>query len=148
MRKTLALLLATAFVATLPSLASAKTKRRHAPVVMQPVDSNEAGPRLVGNALRYCSGGSGSITLSVRDSGFGSRVELHVADDGPGIGAEDVAHIFEPFFTTRSAGTGLGLTLSRKLIELHGGRLWVESEVGEGSTFRFTLPVRQPAMSE
>ena len=52
MRKTLALLLATAFVATLPSLASAKTKRRHAPVVMQPVDSNEAGPRLVGNALR------------------------------------------------------------------------------------------------
>ena len=55
MRKTFALLLATAFVATLPSLASAKTKRHHrhhrAPVVMQPVDSNEAGPRLVGNAL-------------------------------------------------------------------------------------------------
>jgi hypothetical protein len=54
MRKTLALLLATAFVATLPSLASAKGKRhhrRHAPVVMQPVDSNEAGPRLLGNAL-------------------------------------------------------------------------------------------------
>jgi hypothetical protein len=54
MRKTLALLLATAFVATLPSLASAKAKRhhrRHAPVVMQPVDSNEAGPRLVFNAL-------------------------------------------------------------------------------------------------
>jgi hypothetical protein len=54
MRKTLTLLIATAFVATLPALASAKSKRhhrRHAPVVMQPVDSNEAGPRLVGNAL-------------------------------------------------------------------------------------------------
>jgi signal transduction histidine kinase len=75
-------------------------------------------------------------------------VEVAVTDTGPGIAPEDQEVIFEEFGQagtadsgTRPEGTGLGLPLSRKFIELHGGRLWVESVPGAGSTFRFTLPV-------
>jgi signal transduction histidine kinase len=76
-------------------------------------------------------------------------VEVAVADTGTGIAPEDQELIFEEFQQvrgdpgSRQEGTGLGLPLSRKFIELHGGRLWVESSAGAGSTFRFTLPVEQ-----
>jgi signal transduction histidine kinase len=77
------------------------------------------------------------------------HVEIAVADTGTGIAAEDLETIFEEFEQTsdgkQAEGTGLGLPLSRKLVELHGGRLWAESEVGRGSTFRFTLPAQQEA---
>jgi signal transduction histidine kinase len=71
--------------------------------------------------------------------------EVSVADTGIGIAPADQDAVFEEFRQVGTAdkkveGTGLGLALSRKFIELHGGRIWVESEVGEGSTFRFTLP--------
>ncbi|MGB2954098.1 MAG: ATP-binding protein, partial [Gaiellaceae bacterium] len=78
-------------------------------------------------------------------------VEVAVADTGSGIASEDLELIFEEFQQARGdsgkrqEGTGLGLPLSRRFIELHGGRLWAESVQGEGSTFRFTLPVKQPA---
>jgi signal transduction histidine kinase len=74
-----------------------------------------------------------------------------VTDTGPGIAPADQQLIFEEFRQVRTdagqrqEGTGLGLPLSRRFIELHGGRLWVESAPGEGSTFRFTLPVEQAA---
>jgi len=70
-------------------------------------------------------------------------VRVTVSDSGTGIPPAVVARIFEPFFTTKpiGRGTGLGLALSKKLIELHGGRIWVDSEPGKGSTFTFTLPV-------
>jgi signal transduction histidine kinase len=72
-----------------------------------------------------------------------------VADTGPGIAADELETIFEEFEQAsdgkQAEGTGLGLPLSRKLVELHGGRLWVESEVDRGSTFRFTLPARPEA---
>ena len=68
-----------------------------------------------------------------------------VSDTGPGIAAEDQERIFEEFQQTETGahqreGTGLGLALSKRLVELHGGRIWVESEPGKGSTFAFTLP--------
>jgi signal transduction histidine kinase len=70
-----------------------------------------------------------------------------VADTGPGIAPGELERIFEEFEQAadgkQAEGTGLGLPLSRRLVELHGGRLWVESEVGRGSTFRFTLPILQ-----
>jgi signal transduction histidine kinase len=76
--------------------------------------------------------------------------EISVTDTGVGIAPEDQEVVFEEFRQVGTAdkkveGTGLGLALSRKFIELHGGRIWVESEVGKGSTFRFTftLPVRR-----
>ena len=75
------------------------------------------------------------------------EVVVSVADTGPGIAPDDQERIFEEFQQTdlgaeQREGTGLGLALSKKLIELHGGRIWVESEPGQGSTFTFTLPVK------
>jgi signal transduction histidine kinase len=101
---------------------------------------------LLSNAVKFTPT-DGRVDVSAHlDDG---RVEIAVADTGPGIAAEDLETIFEEFEQTtggkQAEGTGLGLPLSRKLVELHGGRLWVESEVGKGSTFHFTLPVRQGA---
>jgi signal transduction histidine kinase len=96
---------------------------------------------LVSNAVKFTPS-DGRVDVSARaDNG---RVEVAVADTGPGIAPEELETIFEEFKQAsddkRAEGTGLGLPLSRKLVELHGGRLWVESAAGKGSTFRFTLP--------
>jgi signal transduction histidine kinase len=101
---------------------------------------------LVSNAVKFTPA-EGRIDISARSED--GRVEIAVADTGPGIASEDRETIFEEFEQTaagrQAEGTGLGLPLSRKLVELHGGRLWVESEIGRGSTFRFTLPLEQEA---
>jgi signal transduction histidine kinase len=76
-------------------------------------------------------------------------VQISVSDTGVGIAPEDQARIFEEFrqvggdYAHKKEGTGLGLTLAKKFVELHGGKIWVESEVGKGSTFSFTLPDRR-----
>jgi signal transduction histidine kinase len=70
---------------------------------------------------------------------------IHVIDTGPGIPPETLADIFKPYFTTKSGGSGLGLPTSRRLIEEHGGRLSVRSEVGKGSDFTVVLPRTPPA---
>jgi len=105
---------------------------------------------LVSNAVKFTPR-EGRINVSARlDDG---QVEIAVADTGPGIASEDLETIFEEFKQAtdgkRAEGTGLGLPLSRRLVELHGGRLWVESEPGQGSTFRFILPVgpTEPALA-
>jgi signal transduction histidine kinase len=99
---------------------------------------------LLSNAVKFTPA-DGRVDVSARLDG--DHVEIDVADTGPGIPAEDLETIFEEFEQTtdgkKAEGTGLGLPLSRKLVELHRGHLWVESEVGRGSTFRFTLPVQQ-----
>jgi signal transduction histidine kinase len=97
---------------------------------------------LLSNAVKFTpSGGSVEVRSAVVDG----EVQVSVADTGPGIAPEDQERIFEEFQQTdagtrQAEGTGLGLALSRRLIELHGGRLWVESTPGAGSTFTFTLP--------
>jgi signal transduction histidine kinase len=99
---------------------------------------------LLSNAIKFTPSGGRIDVTALADNG---QVEIAVADTGPGIPAEDSESIFEEFEQTTEGkqigGTGLGLPLSRKLVELHGGRLWVESTPGKGSTFRFTLPVQQ-----
>ena len=110
---------------------------------------------LVSNAVKFTNDG-GSVVVRVRKmegekrtgldhdgSGF---VEFSVQDIGPGIRAQDIPTLFQPFHQLESTyekkhqGTGLGLALCKTLVELHGGRIWVESEFGKGSTFTFVVP--------
>ena len=99
---------------------------------------------LVGNAIKFTEAGSVAMRAGLRDG----RFVVAVTDTGPGIAESDRERIFEEFqqatpTTTRAkGGTGLGLAIARRIIEMHGGRLWVESTVGQGSTFSFTVPVR------
>jgi len=98
---------------------------------------------LLTNAIKFT--GQGSITLSAKDKG--KEFVFAVMDTGPGIPKEMQARIFEPFIQVKSdikhtQGTGLGLPISRSLVQAHGGDLWVESTIGEGTTFFFTLPFR------
>ena len=98
---------------------------------------------LLSNAVKFTPQGG---TVGVSSARVDGEVQVSVADTGPGIAHEDQDRIFEEFQQTdigeeQSEGTGLGLALSKKLIELHGGRIWVDSEPGKGSTFTFTLPV-------
>jgi len=100
---------------------------------------------LVGNAIAYTD--TGSVVVGASADGTDGRIAVSVTDTGIGIGPEDLEAVFEPFVQARKdadrapAGTGLGLAITRQLIELHGGELTAESRLGEGSTFRFTLPV-------
>ncbi|MGH7428531.1 MAG: sensor histidine kinase, partial [Candidatus Methylomirabilaceae bacterium] len=99
---------------------------------------------LVGNAIKFTETGEVRIEAAVSNAAF----VVSVADTGPGIAEADRQRIFEEFQQVDSStsrakgGTGLGLAIARRIVELHGGRMWVESTPGKGSTFRFALPVR------
>jgi signal transduction histidine kinase len=99
---------------------------------------------LLSNAVKFTpSGGQVDVSTSRRNG----EVLVAVTDTGPGISAGDQERIFEEFQQARDGngerpeGTGLGLALSKSLVELHGGRIWVESEPGKGSTFTFSIPL-------
>ena len=99
---------------------------------------------LVGNAIKFTDAGEVVITAGATDGSF----HLSVRDTGPGISAADQAKLFQEFqqadnaITKKKGGTGLGLAISKRIIEMHGGKIGVESQVGQGSTFSFTVPVR------
>jgi GAF domain-containing protein len=100
---------------------------------------------LLSNAIKFTPDGG---RIDVQGRAVDESVEVSVSDTGVGIAPEDQEAIFEEFRQVGTAdkkveGTGLGLALSRRFIELHGGRIWVESQVGVGSTFTFTIPTRQ-----
>ncbi|MEO8425301.1 MAG: HAMP domain-containing sensor histidine kinase, partial [Actinomycetota bacterium] len=97
---------------------------------------------LLSNAVKFTPAGGEVDVSAMRING---EVRVSVADTGPGVDPEDHERIFEEFRQTQSGleqreGTGLGLALSKRFVELHGGRIWIESELGRGSTFVFTLP--------
>lgn len=81
-------------------------------------------------------------TVTVGISRHNEReAQVAVSDTGNGIAPDELQQLFEPFFTTKSNGLGIGLSISRTIIEAHGGRIWAENNAGEGATFRFTLPL-------
>jgi GAF domain-containing protein len=99
---------------------------------------------LVGNAIKFTDKGEVAIKATAENGSF----TVAVRDTGPGIAASDQGKIFEEFqqadnsATKRKGGTGLGLSIAKRIIGMHGGRIWVESDVGKGSTFAFTIPVK------
>jgi len=114
---------------------------------------------LLGNAIKFTPPG-GNVSLRAWRSG--SDAVFEVADDGPGISAADQAHLFDKYWQARATdrrGVGLGLAISKGIVEAHGGNLWVESELGIGSRFSFAIPAipvalasftaqREPAISK
>jgi signal transduction histidine kinase len=98
---------------------------------------------LLANALRYTPR-EGMVKVDLAEAGLGAErsVLVFVHDSGPGIASEDLNHIFDRFYkSSDSGGMGLGLSIAKYLVELHGGRIWAESEAGKGAMISFTLPL-------
>ena len=103
---------------------------------------------LLSNAVKFVPGGSGQVRVRVLP--LADMVRVEVADNGPGLGADECRLVFEKFrqggntLTDKPQGTGLGLPISRQIVEYFGGNLWVESQPGAGATFIFTVPLPTP----
>jgi PAS domain S-box-containing protein len=115
------------------------------PLVMgNPIRLGQVVTNLVNNAIKFTPG-KGTVTISARETE--GEVTVEVRDTGIGIAPEDQAHIFDKFYRVKSVqvsgikGTGLGLAIVKSIAEGHGGRVWVESELGQGSIFGFALPI-------
>lgn len=103
---------------------------------------------LLSNAAKFTDEGSITVHVGLAQNAAGrSEIKISVSDTGPGISAQDQEKLFLPFSqvddspTRKTGGTGLGLSICQQLINMHGGKIWVESELGKGSTFHFTLPL-------
>ena len=117
-------------------------------VMADPDAMNQVFGNLIENALKY---GRAGKRIRVGARAVDGEVEFSVQDFGPGIASEHLERIFERFYrvdkarSRESGGTGLGLAIVKHVVQAHGGRLWAESELGKGATFRFTLPVGKEA---
>jgi signal transduction histidine kinase len=98
------------------------------------------------NGIEAMKDAKGELTVTSKSTGDGQLL-ISVSDSGVGLPSGEVDRIFEAFFTTKAQGTGMGLSISRKIIESHGGRLWASANSGPGSTFQFTLPTDVAASS-
>jgi signal transduction histidine kinase len=111
-------------------------------ITCEPTRITQVFQNLLTNAVKYMDKPVGSIVVSHKDAG--DTWEFRVADNGPGIETQHVERIFKIFQTLRPRdayeSTGVGLTLVKKIVEFYGGKIWLESEVGNGSTFVFTFP--------
>ncbi len=104
---------------------------------------------LLSNALKFSPEGA-VVKVQMKPDRKAGVLEVSVSDGGPGIAQEDLPHIFERFYQGKmktkhnTAGSGLGLALAKKVVEAHGGRIWIESDVGKGTTVRFILRLVKP----
>ena len=111
-------------------------------VYVDPDRMREVITNLFDNAVKYTAEGKISLGLTGNDS----VVQIYIKDTGPGIPREDIGHLFQKFYrvdnsaTRTIGGTGLGLFICRKIVELYNGKIWVESEIGQGSTFYINIP--------
>ena len=110
-----------------------------------PVRLRQVLDNVVGNAIKY-SNKNGDVNISINAES--DQVILQVTDNGPGIPAQDQAHIFDKFYRGKNMdkqqGSGLGLAIVKSIVDAHQGRIWVESTVGQGSSFFIVLPVNKP----
>jgi PAS domain S-box-containing protein len=125
-----------------PASAGGKVVRPLYYTYVDPHRMQEVLTNVINNAIKYTP--EGSVTISL--TGDQSIIQLQVADTGPGISPDDIPHLFQKFYRvdnsmTRSiGGTGLGLFICRKIVELYNGRIWAESQLGKGTTFFINLP--------
>jgi signal transduction histidine kinase len=92
------------------------------------------------NAIEAMQDSGGKLTVASRQT-EDRQLLISVSDTGVGLSVDEAERIFEAFFTTKPQGTGMGLSISRRIIEAHGGRLWRTPNPGRGSIFQFTLPI-------
>ena len=119
--------------------------RKLPPLLVEQTGIEQVLINLVSNA--HDAGASSVVIRSEMDPSHPGYLRLMVTDDGHGVGAETLGHLFQPFFTTKPKGTGLGLWLSRRLIEDHGGTVEVDSKEGRGTTFIITLPTIEAGLT-
>ena len=98
------------------------------------------------NGIEAMRDTSGELTVRSGKSDDG-QILLSVSDLGVGLPAEKIDQVFDAFFTTKTQGTGMGLSISRRIIESHGGRLWACANTGRGATFQFTIPTEVSTFS-
>ena len=99
------------------------------------------------NGIDAMNGTTGKGALTIKSEAGDAQLLIAVSDTGVGLHPEQADQIFSPFFTTKNKGTGMGLPISRSIIESHGGRLWATSGLGPGATFHFTLPAMVAAQT-
>ena len=95
------------------------------------------------DACAQATAGERRVVIGIRREEGAHQLEITVRDNGPGIPHDKRDRVFEPFFSTKPQGLGMGLPISRAIIESHGGRMWVDNNDGSGAVFRFTLPVAE-----
>jgi PAS domain S-box-containing protein len=117
---------------------------KDAVVELDVVQIREVLDNTLNNAYQAVGNGDGHITVAAK-LGTDEVLIIRIKDDGVGMDKADLDMVFEPFFTTKTRGTGLGLTICRELVNLHGGAIEIESEKGVGTTVTIRLPVRRPA---
>jgi PAS domain S-box-containing protein len=115
-------------------------------VVADRVQLQQVLMNLMLNAIEAMKDSGGELTIKSERDGDGQLL-ISVSDNGPGVPADKFEKIFNAFVTTKPQGTGMGLTISRSIVELHGGRLWVKANSALGATFQFTLPSDPKASS-
>jgi signal transduction histidine kinase len=122
--------------------------REAPPVSVDPPRIQQVLSNLVGNAIKFTPAGG---EISLRVAPVDSEVRFAVIDTGPGIAPDVLPHIFGRFWQGNRAdrrGIGLGLTIAKGIVEAHGGRIWVESQPGSGSSFYFTVPLAEQPQAQ
>lgn len=109
--------------------------------LIDPDQMGEVIANILNNAYQAFDGRSGRISISTRRDDANRNLVIAISDNGPGMSTEVAERAVDPFFTTRSKGTGLGLTICRDIVRLHGGIMAIESRVGKGTTVKINLPL-------